>query len=108
VSHYLTLGVHKGASLEELKKAYRGLARIYHPDRTGNDPVKAKKMAEVNVAYGVLEDLKQRKEYDRRQALLNDTCPVCKGSGFTAKQKGFSQKIKSKCTACKGAGHVGK
>ncbi len=48
---YKVLGVSPGASDEEIKKAYRRLAKQYHPDRNGGDPEAAKKMQEVNAAY---------------------------------------------------------
>lgn len=48
---YKVLGLNPGASDEEVKKAYRRLAKKYHPDRNPGDPVAAKKMQEVNAAY---------------------------------------------------------
>ena len=48
---YETLGVERSASLEEVTKAYRRLAKKYHPDLNPNDPGAQKKMAEINVAY---------------------------------------------------------
>ncbi len=52
----------KGASEEEIKKAYRRLAHKYHPDRPGGDE---KKFKEINEAYQVLSDAKKRANYDR-------------------------------------------
>lgn len=48
---YSVLGLKPGASDEEVKKAYKSLAKKYHPDVTGNDPAAARKMQEINAAY---------------------------------------------------------
>jgi len=61
---YKTLGVAKGASDEEIKKAYRKLARKYHPDRNPDDAKAEEKFKEVQGAYDVLSDAEKRKEYD--------------------------------------------
>lgn len=51
---YEVLGLKQGASEEEVKKAYKTLAKKYHPDVTGNDPSAAKKMQEINSAYDAI------------------------------------------------------
>ncbi len=62
---YKTLGVSKGASDEEIKKAYRKLARQYHPDRNPDDPAAEEKFKEISAAHDVLADPEKRKEYDQ-------------------------------------------
>lgn len=62
--YYNLLGVSKGASAEEIKKAYRKLALKYHPDRGGGEE-SAKKFKEVNEAYQVLSDPQKKSQYDQ-------------------------------------------
>ena len=61
--YYKTLGVQKGAGLDEIKRAYRELALKYHPDRN-KDKGAEDKFKEINEAYAVLSDEKKRKQYD--------------------------------------------
>ena len=61
---YKTLGVSKDASEDEIKKAYRKLARQYHPDRNPGDKAAEEKFKEVSAAHDVLSDPEKRKEYD--------------------------------------------
>ncbi len=60
--YYKTLGVQKGASDEDIKKAYRKLAHQYHPDKPGGDEAKFK---EINEAYQVLSNKEKRAQYDQ-------------------------------------------
>src|SRR5690349_11010098 len=64
-SLYDTLGVKKGASQAEIKKAYRKLAREHHPDANAGDKAAEERFKEVQTAYDILSDEKKRKEYDR-------------------------------------------
>jgi molecular chaperone DnaJ len=61
---YKTLGVSKNASDEEIKKAYRKLARQYHPDRNPDDAAAEEKFKEVSAAHDTLADPEKRKAYD--------------------------------------------
>lgn len=62
--YYQLLGVGKGASQGEIKKAYRKLAMKYHPDHTKGDKAAEEKFKKISEAYAVLSDKEKRKEYD--------------------------------------------
>ncbi|NBV46027.1 MAG: J domain-containing protein [Planctomycetia bacterium] len=63
--HYQTLGVQRTASAEDIRKAYRELARKYHPDLHPDDEVAKEKFKRVQTAFDVLNDPSKREMYDR-------------------------------------------
>ena len=63
--YYEVLGISKGASEDEIKKAYKKMARKYHPDLNPDDKVAEEKFKEVNEAYEVLSDAQKRARYDQ-------------------------------------------
>src|SRR5262245_32688683 len=67
---YKVLGVSKTAEPDEIKKAYRKLARKYHPDSNAGDASAEAKFKEVSEAYDVVGDPKKRKEYDEARSLF--------------------------------------
>ncbi len=62
---YKTLGVDRKATADDIKAAYRKLARKYHPDLNPGDKVSEEKFKEINEAYAVLGDPKKKEQYDR-------------------------------------------
>jgi len=66
---YSVLGVGSGASQDEIKKAYRKLAKKYHPDANASDPKAAERFKEISEANNVLGDAAKRKQYDEMRRL---------------------------------------
>ncbi len=64
MDYYKTLGVPKGASQQEIKKAYRKLALKYHPDKNAGDKAAEEKFKKISEAYAVLSDEEKRQQYD--------------------------------------------
>src|SRR5438067_157339 len=84
--YYDILGVKKTATDEELKKAYRNLAKKHHPDRNKGNKEAENKFKEISEAYAVLSDKEKREQYDRlgREAFAG-------GNPFGASGFDFSQ-----------------
>src|SRR3954447_18350468 len=83
---YGTLGVSKTASQDEIKKAYRKLARQHHPDANPGDAAAEERFKEVQQAYDVLSDEEKRKQYDRFGSANGRGGP---GGGFNFPTEGF-------------------
>lgn len=86
-NYYEILGVNKNASDDEIKKAYRSLAKKYHPDLNPGNAEAAEKLKEVNEAYSVLSDKTKKQNYD---TYGNENGPQGFGGGSGFGGSGFS------------------
>ena len=84
---YSVLGVDRKASADDIKKAYRKLARRYHPDRNPDDTAAEERFKEVQAAYDILSDPDKRKQYDRGGIFFGTGGRA--GAGAGAGQGGF-------------------
>ena len=86
--YYSTLGVPEGADEKEITRAYRKLAKQYHPDKNKGDAEAEERFKEISAAYDVLGDAEKRKEYDEvRQMVASGVGPG--GPGFGGGAGGF-------------------
>jgi len=82
MDYYNTLGVERGASQDEIKKAYRKLSMKYHPDHNQGDKESEEKFKEINQAYSILSNIDKRKEYDNPNPLFSGIFGGGFGGGF--------------------------
>ena len=95
--YYEILGVSETSSKDEIKKAFRSLAKKYHPDRNGNDENAIKKFQEVNEAYEVLSNEDSKKSYDEKKAnFKNAHKRKNENSKNNKTDNDFSEKTRSK------------
>src|SRR5258708_7020676 len=121
--YYKALGVSKSASADEIKQAYRKLARKYHPDANKGDRSAEERFKEISEAYNTLSDEKKRKEYDEARSLFGGGFRVpgaggrggppgtartagggpCRGCHGTGARAGTMPKV---CPTCQGSGQT--
>ena len=87
--YYEVLGLQKGASDDEIKKAFRKMAMKYHPDKNPGDKEAEEKFKEVNEAYGILSDPDKKKKYDQFGHAGVDPNAGFGGGGFGGGFSGF-------------------
>ena len=86
---YAALGVPKDADDATIKKAYRKLARKYHPDQNQGDESAESKFKEIGEAYAVLSDAKEREQYDAVRAMAGGGARFSAGPGGAGGAGGF-------------------
>jgi molecular chaperone DnaJ len=86
---YTLLGLQRDASLEEIKRAYRQLAKRHHPDRTQNNPRDTEIFKAVSVAFATLSNPERRAEYDRRLAASEHRVANARARGARATASDF-------------------
>ncbi|WP_088825463.1 J domain-containing protein [Listeria goaensis] len=110
-NYYAELGIETTATVEEIKLAYRSLAKIYHPDRNPGDSRKQERFIRIAKAYEVLKDSKMKADYDvelkqsrakhytetmRNTATSYSTSDFEQFFGFTQEGKQLKRQTKSK------------
>lgn len=88
LDYYEVLGIQKGASEDEIKKAFRKQAKKYHPDQNPNDKEAEEKFKEVNEAYEVLSNAQKRAQYDQFGHAAFDQSQGYGGGGYTQYSSG--------------------
>jgi len=125
--YYEMLGVNRDADEEAIKKAYRRVAMLHHPDRNPDNPEAEELFKEAKEAYEILADVNKRAAYDRYSRSGVDgpragmaggragsvaepgtkprACPTCEGRGQVRMQQGFFS-IQLACPECHGIGRI--
>ena len=85
---YQRLGLNRGATEAEIKKAYRSLAKQLHPDRNTDNPQAAQRFSEVTRAYDLLSDKDKRAQYDRGEIDEEGNPKMPFGAGFSGRPGG--------------------
>ena len=98
--YYKTLGVDRKATPEEIKKAYRKLARQYHPDRNPGDKAAEEKFKEISQAHDVLGDPEKRKQYDSGTGPFSTGAVPEEGSGGLATSTSTLRTWATSCPIC--------
>lgn len=108
--YYRTLGIARTAQADEIKKAFRGLARQYHPDTHPNDKEAERKFKEINEAYEVLSDPDKRRQYDRYGANWQrfQTSPFSNSNSAGQRRAGQRPPGFSSSAGASGSGFSGK
>jgi molecular chaperone DnaJ len=105
---YAVLGVAKNATAADVKKAYRKLARLHHPDAHPGDAAADRRFKEIGEAYAVLSDPEQRKQYDAIRSMAGGGARFTAGGGGPAAgQAGFEDLFGNLFGAGAGAGGPG-
>src|SRR5215208_6396913 len=99
--YYKVLGVDRKASQDDIKKAYRKLARKYHPD-TNKDAGAEERFKQISEAYDVLGDPDKRKKYDRGQSVFGGGASPFGGAGAPAGDSGLFSDFVNIFTAGRG------
>lgn len=94
--YYKVLNVSTDATKDEIKKAFRSLAKKYHPDRNANDKEALRKFQEVNEAYEVLSNEEARKQYDDKRKSGFKESSKAEGNNKNNKSSNHNRKYEDK------------